>query len=759
MNKLEKCNRENQECKFIGVAMVGNPNSGKSTIFNRLTGEKQHIGNYPGVTVDIKEGTTIHNDIEIRFTDLPGTYSLTAMSPDELITRNFIIENNPDLVLIVVDVSNLDRNLYLASQVLELTVPVIIAFNKWDEVLKTSTNINHFEISKLLGVPVIPTIGTTGKGFDLLIEEIANAQKKLKKTEVNIVYGSEIDAEIEKLSEIIGKEEKLQKYQSSRWLALKLLEKDEEIFKKIKRTLGIRAERLIEAANTSIETLRTKFNAEPELTIIAKRYEFISEITKSAVISKDHGKRNFNDKVDQILTNQFLGIPIFLFIMWLLFQLTFTVGAPLMDLIEAGQEGFSNLLNDALADGWFRSLLIDGIISGVGAVIIFLPNILLLFFGISIMELSGYIARAAFVMDKLMQKIGLQGKSFVPMIIGFGCSVPAIMATRTLDNKRDRLITMLVIPFMSCGAKLPVYILLTGAFFAESAGTVIFVIYFIGILAAIFAVWILRKFVVKGETSTFMLELPSYRFPKPSYVLKTTFYRGWLYMKKAGTVILGASIILWFILSYPNAPTDVKKNLEKEIAVADAKLSMIIQQNPEIETLINSEENTDKKSTEIKLSKLEDYTNIKNSIDILNNELAQKDLEYSIGGTIGKGFGFILTPTGLGDWKIGTALFTGFAAKEVVVSSFGTLYSLGGEETEESESLKSALKNDKSITPLVAFSLLVFILLYIPCIAVFAVVKAESSWKWAFFMSFYTTAIAWIASFIVYQGGSLIFGL
>ena len=753
MKDTEISNNNNREIRFKRIAMVGNPNSGKSTIFNRLTGEKQDIGNYPGVTVDIKEGTVFHNDIELRITDLPGTYSLTAMSPDELITRNFIIENNPDIVLVVVDVTNLDRNLYLASQILEIGIPVIIAFNKWDEVQNTSTKINHNVISELLGVPIIPTVGTTGEGLDKLIKEISDNQMNMGKSTISILYGIEIDAEIDKISKMISQEEKLSEYQNPSWLALKLLENDDEIYRKIGEILGNRAEKLIETATKSIEKLKNIFNSEPELTIVGKRYEFIAGITKSAVKSKKNGNRNFNDKIDQILTNRFLGIPIFLLIMWLLFQFTFTVGAPLMDLVESGQEAFSDLFRDSMSDCWFKSLLIDGVISGVGAVMVFLPNILLLFFGISILELSGYIARAAFVMDKLMQKIGLQGKSFAPMIIGFGCSVPAVMATRTLDNKKDRLITMLVIPFMSCGAKLPVYILLT------SAGTVIFIIYLIGILTAILSVWVLRKFVIKGESSPFMLELPSYRFPKPSHVLKTTFYRGWLYMKKAGTVILGASIILWFFLSYPNAPTDVKKKLKDEITVANAELSEIIKQNPDIESLVSSTENADVKTDVKRHPIIDEYTKTSSKVNELNNELARKDLEYSIGGAIGKGFGFILTPTGLGDWKIGTALFTGFAAKEVVVSTFGTLYSLGDEETEESETLKAALKNDKSITPLVAFSLLVFILLYIPCIAVFAVVKAESSWKWAFFMSFYTTGIAWIASFIVYQVGSLIFGL
>ncbi|MCD4656450.1 MAG: ferrous iron transport protein B [Planctomycetes bacterium] len=757
MKNPDISNQQKRECELIQVAMVGNPNSGKSTIFNRLTGERQHIGNYPGVTVDIKEGTVIHQNIEIRFTDLPGTYSLNTISPDELITRNFIIDKMPDLVLVVIDASNLDRNLYLASQVLELGVPVILAFNKWDAVLKTSTNINHMKISQLLGVPVIPTVGTTGEGLDELIEEISTARNNLKNAAISIPYGSEAVVEIEKLSEMIIKDEKLKNYHNPRWLALKLLENDQEIYRKIKELLENRGDELFESANKSIETLKTKFNTEPELLFVAKRYDFIAGITNIAVKSKEHGKRNFSDKVDGILTNQFLGIPIFLSIMWLLFQFTFAVGAPLMDMVETGQKGLSHLLSSVLADGWFKSLLIDGIIGGVGAVIIFLPNILLLFLGIAVLELSGYISRAAFVMDKIMQKLGLQGKSFVPMIIGFGCSVPAVMATRTLENKKDRLITMLVIPFMSCGAKLPVYILLTGAFFAESAGTVIFIIYFIGILTAIFAVWILRKFVIKGETSPFILELPSYKFPSPASVLKQTFYRGWLYIKKAGTIILGASIILWLILAFPNAPTNVKKPIENKIAAAEAKLHKIILVNPEIEKLKKASENSEK--IEEKLADFDDYTKTANTIDELNNNLAQKDLEYSIGGTIGKGFSKILTPTGLGDWKIGTALLSGFAAKEIVVSTFGTLYSLGDEEDEESETLQTALQNDESITPLIAFSLMVFVLLYIPCMAVFAVVKAESSWKWAFFMSFYTTGIAWVASFIVYQGGRLIFGL
>jgi len=536
--------------KTIRIALAGNPNSGKTTIFNNLTGAQQHVGNYPGVTVEKKEGFCRHGGVNISVTDLPGTYSLTAYSIEEVVARNFIIEEKPDVVVDILDASNLERNLYLAVQIMELNVPLVLAFNMSDVAEKRGIKFDLRKLSQLLGVPIVPTVGNKGRGMrELLDAALDVAEKHDEEAHEQVHYGREIEEEIAKVRELIEQREHLSADYSSRWVAVKLLEDDSEVKRKIT------SPEVLSAAERSIAHIENVAGDSPEIIIADRRYGFISGVCQEAVQFTVEARHTMSDRIDMVLTNRAMGLPIFLAMMYLVFQLTFTIGDPFMGWIESL---FGSL--GALVDGWWprgsesalKSLLRDGIIGGVGGVIVFLPNILLLFMAIAFLEDSGYMARAAFIMDRLMHKIGLHGKSFIPMLIGFGCSVPAIMATRTLENRRDRLTTMLVTPLMSCGARLPIYALIIPAFFPRAwNGPVLWIIYLTGIILAILCAKLLRSTLFKGESPPFVMELPPYRLPTLKGLLIHTWERGWLYLRKAGTIILGISIVLWAMTSYP----------------------------------------------------------------------------------------------------------------------------------------------------------------------------------------------------------------
>lgn len=730
--------------KNIAIALAGNPNSGKTTIFNALTGARQHVGNYPGVTVERKEGRVRYKGHEITVIDLPGTYGLSAYSPDEVVARQVIIEEKPDILVNIADASNLERNLYLTMQLKELGVPIVLVLNMADVAEKKGVKINYGLLSQLLGLPVVRAVGSKNEGMDQILEAVVNCasgQSSIRERQVR--YRPEIENELSRLQERL---QAFKPFRSEaapgmdegvpsppfRWLLVKLLEGDKEVGRQIEFYKGF--ENLKSEAEQSRMRLNNLLGEDPEMALVEDRYAFIRGVCREACQRSLLDRATLTEKIDNVLLNRVLGIPIFLGMMWLLFQLTFTLGTPPMDWIDAGVSSLGDWLNENMADGMLRSLLVDGIVGGVGGVIVFLPNILLLFLGIAFLEGTGYMARAAFVMDQVMHKAGLHGKSFVPMLIGFGCSVPAIMATRTLENPRDRLVTMLVTPLMSCGARLPVYSLLIAAFFPlEMGGNILFSIYLIGIVLAIIMAKVFRTWLLPGETEPFVMELPDYKLPTLRSILIHMWERSWLYLQKAGTIILAVSIIMWGLFSFPSVDSQGNPR-----------------ENPTVQ------------------------------------------LENSYAGQLGKIIEPLFQPLGF-DWKTSVALVAGLGAKEVVVSTLGTLYSIeespakedqGDFETSPEESPAdieaSAGENENGAeapgeeeipasrfaekaneqsgyTPLVAYVLMVFTLLYIPCLASIAVIKRETnSWRWPFFTMGYTIALAWAVSFLVYRGGLLL---
>jgi len=696
----------------ITVALAGNPNSGKTTVFNNLTGARQHVGNYPGVTVETKEGTCRHDGVEMSVVDLPGTYSLTAYSVEEMVARNLIIDGKPDVVVDVIDASNLERNLYLAVQFIELGVPLVLAFNMSDVAQARGYEFDLEQLSKLLGAPIVLTVGHKRRGMTELLETaIAVARGTARYEPVPVHYGREIEEEIAKIETLLAKDPALAEKYDPRWVAVKLLEEDADVRKKVS------VDEILAQVEKSTQHLEQIFGDTAEIVIADRRYGFISGACTEAVRSTVESRHTMSDRIDAVLTNRILGLPIFLVLMWLVFKLTFTAGGPPMEWIDDGFSWLGGMAGRVLGEGYLGSLVVDGVIAGVGGVLVFLPNILFLFLAIAVLEDSGYMARAAFITDRLMHRIGLHGKSFIPMLIGFGCTVPAVMATRTLESRRDRFITILIAPLMSCGARFPVYVLLTGAFFPRNAVWVIFSIYLLGILLAIVMAKVFGKWVLPGESEPFVIELPPYRVPTARGVLIHMWQRGWMYLRKAGTIILVFAIVIWALSSFPSQPALEASYQEKiESAGGDEEL-----------------------------------------VRRLENELSEQKLERSFAGRIGHAIAPVLKPVGLGDWKIGTALFAGFGAKEIVVSTMGTLYSLGETDADEAKILQRTLRKDQFFSPLVAYTLMVFVLVYVPCIAVVAVVKAETrSWRWPLFMIGYTTALAWVASLVVYWGGRLL---
>ncbi len=683
--------------KTLTVALAGNPNSGKTTIFNALTGARQHVGNYPGVTVERKEGTRTYKGYDIRFVDLPGTYSLTAHSIEEVVARDFIIDEHPDVVVDIVDASNFERNLYLATQLVELKVPLILALNMVDLAEKQGFKFDQEKIGRFFNARVISTVGSKGVGINNLLDTIIEQVEKgdAAPKDAAIHYGDDIEKELEKVMPLVCQEHTLAKKYGARWLSLKLLEQDKEILDK-----GHSPE-VLEAAVASIEHLEKLYGDTPEILVAEKRYGYISGVYEQAVIRTVETRHNMSDWVDKLLLNRVLGLPIFFGLMYLVFKLTFWAGDPFMGYIEAGFEWLGGFISGFWPEGTdsaLHSLLVDGIIGGVGGVVVFLPNIILLFLAIAILEDSGYMARAAFLMDRVMKKIGLDGRSFIPMVIGFGCSIPAIMGTRILEDRKSRFATIMVLPLMSCGARLPIYALIIPAFFASHLhGLMMWLIYVIGILLAIILAFILRKTLLKGDTGLFLMELPPYRMPTLRGLMIHMWERSWLYLKKAGTVILFISIVLWALTSYP-------------------------------------------KVSETELVGLSEY------------EAQQTELRHSVAGRIGAGMEPAIKLMGF-DYRIGTALVGALAAKEVFVSQLGIVYSMG-ETDEESTTLRQKLA--ENYTPLQGFCIMLFCLISAPCVATLAVCRRETnSWKWALFQFGGLTMVAYIITVVVYQIGRL----
>lgn len=714
--------------RTINVALVGNPNCGKTSLFNIASGAHEHVGNYSGVTVDAKEGFFDFQDYHFRIVDLPGTYSLSAYTPEELYVRKHIIEETPDVIINVADSSNLERNFYLTTQLIDMNVRMVIALNMYDELESSGNKLDYIKLSQLIGVPMIPTVCRRGEGIDQLFHVIIGiyeggdflSQKGEIRSEIledlrdwhktyvpdhefgshkeeedarprgymrhiHINHGPELERSIEEVKKAISQNEDIRHKYSTRFLSIKLLENDKEIENFISTLPN--GKEIIAIRNKETLRIRKVMNEDSEQAITDAKYGFITGALKETFTDNHLEKEQTTRVIDSIVTHRIWGYPIFFLFLYIMFEGTFVLGDYPMQGIEWLVDQLGNLIRNNMAEGPLKDLLIDGIIGGVGGVIVFLPNILILYFFISILEDSGYMARAAFIMDKIMHRMGLHGKSFIPLIMGFGCNVPAIMATRTIEDRKSRLITMLVNPLMSCSARLPIYLVMIGAFFPNCASFMLLCIYTAGILLAVIMARIFSKFLVKGEDSPFVMELPPYRMPTSKSIMRHTWEKGAQYLKKMGGIIMIASIIIWFLGYYPQH---------------DAYESVAEQQ--------------------------------KNSYI----------------GQIGKAIEPVIKPLGF-DWKLGIGLISGVGAKELVVSTLGVLY------TNEGDVENVNLSNRIPITPLVALAYMLFVLIYFPCIATFAAIKQESgSWKWAIFTAGYTTGLAWLIAFTVFQIGSLI---
>lgn len=714
--------------RTINVVLVGNPNCGKTSLFNIASGAHEHVGNYSGVTVDAKEGFFDFQGYHFRIVDLPGTYSLSAYTPEELYVRKHIIEETPDVIINVADSSNLERNFYLTTQLIDMNVRMVIALNMYDELESSGNKLDYIKLSQLIGVPMIPTVCRRGEGIDQLFHVIIGiyeggdflSQKGEIRSEIledlrdwhktyvpdhefgshkeeedarprgymrhiHINHGPELERSIEEVKKAISQNEDIRHKYSTRFLSIKLLENDKEIENFISTLPN--GKEIIAIRNKETLRIRKVMNEDSEQAITDAKYGFITGALKETFTDNHLEKEQTTRVIDSIVTHRIWGYPIFFLFLYIMFEGTFVLGDYPMQGIEWLVDQLGNLIRNNMAEGPLKDLLIDGIIGGVGGVIVFLPNILILYFFISILEDSGYMARAAFIMDKIMHRMGLHGKSFIPLIMGFGCNVPAIMATRTIEDRKSRLITMLVNPLMSCSARLPIYLVMIGAFFPNCASFMLLCIYTAGILLAVIMARIFSKFLVKGEDSPFVMELPPYRMPTSKSIMRHTWEKGAQYLKKMGGIIMIASIIIWFLGYYPQH-------------------------------------------------------------DAYENVAEQQENSYI--GQIGKAIEPVIKPLGF-DWKLGIGLISGVGAKELVVSTLGVLY------TNEGDVENVNLSNRIPITPLVALAYMLFVLIYFPCIATFAAIKQESgSWKWAIFTAGYTTGLAWLVAFTVFQIGSLI---
>ncbi len=723
------------EKRQLRIALAGNPNSGKTTIFNNLTGTRQKVGNWPGVTVEKKEGDIHKFGHDIKIIDLPGTYSLTPFSIEEIVARDFILDENPDVVIDIIDASNLERNLYLANQLRELDCKVIFALNMADVARSRGFKIDARKLSELLGVPVVFTVGNKNEGLDDLLKtaiELAASPLEIPE-ERRVRYSHDIEAAIREMRDYIDSRDGVTLSYDPRWTAVKLLEGDKIIKDRIREKMADQSEKILEKAEQLRGQLSKRLDDEPEIVMTDERYGFIAGIIKEVMSTSTRQRVDISRNIDLVLTNRFLGFPIFIFFIWAMFQITFTLGVYPMEWIDAGVGYLSAFFEYVLPDSVLKDLIIDGVIAGVGSIAIFLPNILLLFFCIALFEDTGYMARAAFLMDKIMHLIGLHGKSFIPMLMGFGCNVPAIIATRSLESRKDRILTILITPFMSCSARLPVYIVLAGTFFAAHAGTVIFMIYLFGIAVAIVSGRLFRTALLKGEDAPFVMELPPYRVPMMKNLLIHMWDRSKMFLKKMGGIILVGSIVIWVLSSYPQHiqySKDYDAQIEQVKQSYDDKIS---------------------RSDAVKAARLQQEQSAR--IETLASAKEAERAEKSYIGRIGKFIEPVFEPIGI-DWRGSVALLTGFVAKEIVVSTMGVLYAAEGDA--ESDALRNALQ-ESGMTALSALSMMIFVLLYVPCLATLGAIGRETgSMKWTFFNLGYTTAVAWGMSFVVYQGGRLL---
>ena len=721
--------------KHLSIALAGNPNSGKTTIFNNITGTRQKVGNWPGVTVEKKEGRVSKFGYDLIIVDLPGTYSLTPFSIEEIIARDYVLEEHPDVVIDIIDASNLERSLYLATQLRELDCKVLFALNMADVSQTRGMKIDDKMLSELLDVPVVFTIGNKNEGIDTLLEkaiELAESSHEIPKTR-KVKYSKDIEHSISNLERFLENWTEGSIPYNIRWTAIKLIENDKIVKERILQKAGKNSQDILQEAQKHRDLLVDRFDDEPEIVMTDERYGFIFGIIKEVLTTSTKQRVDISRNIDLILTNRFVGFPIFFLFIWVMFELTFSLGAYPMEWIDGGVNLLSTTLNSFLPDNIFKDLLLNGIIAGVGSVIVFLPNILILFFCIALFEDTGYMSRAAFLMDKIMHLIGLHGKSFIPMLMGFGCNVPAIMATRTLESEKDRTLTILITPFMSCSAKLPVYIILAGTFFGASAGTVIFSIYLAGIILSIITGRLFRSTILRGADAPFVMELPPYRVPMIKSLVIHMWDRSKMFLKKMGGIILAGSVIVWALLAFPR---NVPYSFDNAAEISRVKASYVAE--------ITIANEPDKQL----LEKRRDAA-VANLIKSKKVEKAEK----SFMGRIGKVIAPLFAPLGI-DWRGSVALLTGFAAKEIVVSTLGILYVT--DEGDDSEALKSALLSS-DMTPLSALAMMTFVLLYLPCLATITTIRRETgSFSWMFFSVVYSTLLAWVVAFCVYQGGRII---
>ena len=715
--------------KTINVALVGNPNCGKTSLFNFASGAHEHVGNYSGVTVDAKEGTFQQDGYTFRIVDLPGTYSLSAYTPEELYVRRHLSEEQPDVVINVLDASNLERNLYLTCQLIDMDVRSVIALNMYDELERSGNKFDYESLSRMIGTPIVPTISRTGFGIEDLFKRVIKVYEEEDPVirHIHINYGEVLEKGITNVRHAIKQNGNVAKSLSKRYLSIKLLEGDPEIERFIQTLPG--SETIIEERDRNVVQIEELLLEDSETAFTNARYGFISGALRETYEQNKIKEATSTQIIDLFVTHKVLGFPIFILFMWIMFEATFRLGAYPMEWIENLVSWIGNFVRGNMSEGPLKDLLVDGIIGGVGGVIVFLPNILILYLFISFMEDSGYMARAAFIMDKIMHKMGLHGKSFIPLVMGFGCNVPAIMASRTIESRNSRMITMLVNPLMSCSARLPVYVLLAGAFFPNNASFILLSLYVCGILLAVVMARLFKRFLFKEEDVPFVMELPPYRMPTAKSIMIHMWEKAKQYLHKMGGVILVASIIIWFLGYFPRH-SEMGDTFDKQIAEVE---------NAELDS-------KEKTETIAELERLKNMEHQKNSYI----------------GTIGQTIQPVLHPLGF-DWKMSVSLLTGMAAKEVVVSTLSVLYT--GDE-EDSQVLSERIKQDLDeegnpvFTPLIALSLMLFVLIYFPCIAtISAIVNESGSWKWGIFVIVYTCVLAWIVSFVVYQTGSLFINL
>lgn len=709
-----------EKVKVIDVALIGNPNCGKTTLFNFASGASEHVGNYSGVTVEAKKGSFRYRDYTINLIDLPGTYSLSAYSPEELFVRNYLFQEHPDVIINVLDGSNLERNLFLTTQLMETDHRMVIALNMYDELRKTRVKFDHGMLGEMLGIPFIPTVGVRNEGIEALLEKVIEIYSKTESDErrTYMRFGMEIEESIARLQKVIEKTHFVKENVSYRFYAIKLLEEDNDIESLVSRG---EYEQLHELAHHERDGLHSLFAKSAEALIADARYGFISgALQETCEACPAQAKKNQAKSFDQIFTHKIWGYPIFLGILFLMFFATFFLGSFPMTWLENGISILSEFISEHMSDGPFKELLVDGVINGVGGVLIFLPNILILFLFISLLEDTGYMARVAFLMDRIMHRIGLHGKSFIPLVMGFGCNVPAVMATRTLENPTDRLLTILINPFFSCSARLPIYILLIGTFFPTQMILLPLIIYLSGVAMAAIVAIIFKKLIFRNAEAPFVMELPPYRMPTRKVIMRHMWFRASQYLRKMGSIILAASIIIWALSHFPEKLGE-RHPLTKQVS------SYLT----EIKKMHNSG----------------NYQNIehwKAGADSLAKKYEIERQRNSFIGHIGRAMEPIMKPLGY-DWKISVSLVTGIAAKEVFVSTVSVLYGAGNDKEDSTHALAAS-----GISQPAALGLLFFILLYFPCVAVIAAIRKETGgWKWALFTVFYTTGIAWLIAFAI----------